>query len=134
MISGSIDLTNPAQKSLYERLGGYDALAAAVDDLIPRLQGDPQLGVYWKGQNTHTKKRGRQMVLDFLVQALGGPAAYHGLDMRAAHDGLAITESDWTVMERHVIAVLDKFGVQGREREEFLGAAGSLKADIVQGH
>jgi len=46
--------------SLYERLGGYDALAAAVDDLLPRLQGDPQLGVYWRGQNDHTKKRGRQ--------------------------------------------------------------------------
>jgi len=63
-----------AQTSLYHRLGGYDALAAAVDELLPRLQGDPQLGVYWKGQNTHTKQRGRQMLLDFLVQALGDPA------------------------------------------------------------
>ena len=38
-----------AQASLYHRLGGYDALAAAVDELLPRLQGDPQLGVYWRG-------------------------------------------------------------------------------------
>ena len=127
-------MTNPAGKSLYERLGGYDALAAAVDELLPRLQGDPQLGVYWKGQNTHTKRRGRQMLLDFLVQALGGPAMYQGLDMKAAHDGLNITESDWAVMERHAVAVLDKFGIQGRERDEFLGAAASLKGDIVQGH
>ena len=127
-------MTNPAGKSLYERLGGYDALAAAVDELLPRLQGDPQLGVYWKGQNTHTKRRGRQMLLDFLVQALGGPAMYQGLDMKAAHEGLNITESDWSVMERHAVAVLDKFGIQGREREEFLGAAASLKGDIVQAH
>ena len=63
-----------AQTSLYHRLGGYDALAAAVDDLLPRLQGDPQLGVYWKGQNTHTKQRGRQLLLDFLVQAFGARA------------------------------------------------------------
>lgn len=127
-------MTNPAGKSLYERLGGYDALAAAVDDLLPRLHGDPQIGAYWKGQNTHTKKRGRQMIVDFLVQALGGPALYHGLDMNAAHQGLNITESDWTVLEHHVVAVLDKFGVQGQEREEFLAAASSLKGDIVQGH
>jgi hemoglobin len=60
--------------SLYHRLGGYDALAAAVDELLPRLQSDPQLGIYWRGQNTHTKQRGRQLLLDFLVQALGGPA------------------------------------------------------------
>ena len=125
-------MTNQAGTSLYERLGGYDALAAAVDDLLPRLQGDPQLGVYWRGQNDHTKKRGRQMLLDFLVSALGGPAIYNGLDMRAAHQGLRINHSDWAVMERHVLAVLDKFGIQGREREEFLGAAASLRGDIVQ--
>src|SRR5512147_1965128 len=112
-------MMNETGASLYERLGGYDALAAAVDELLPRLQGDPQLGVYWRGQNVHTKKRGRQMLLDFLVQALGGPAAYHGLDMKQAHHGLDISESDWTIMEGHVLAVLDKFGIQGKEREEF---------------
>jgi hemoglobin len=122
-------MTNQAGTSLYERLGGYDALAAAVDDLLPRLQGDPQLGVYWRGQNDSTKKRGRQMLVDFLVSALGGPAIDHGHDMKTAHQGLRINNSDWAVMERHV---LDKFGIQGREREEFLGAAASLKGDIVQ--
>ncbi len=126
-------MTNPAGKSLYERLGGYDALAAAVDDLIPRLHEDPQIGTYWRGQNTQTKKRSRQLVLDFLVEALGGPAVYHGLDMKTAHEGLNINENDWAVMERHVLAVLDKFGIQGQEREEFLAAASSLKGDIVQG-
>jgi hypothetical protein len=54
-------MTNQTATSLYERLGGYDGLAVAVDDLLPRLQGDPQLGVYWRGQNDHKKKRGRQM-------------------------------------------------------------------------
>ena len=127
-------MTNSTEPSLYERLGGYDALAATVDDLLPRLQGDPQIGDYWKGQNTHTKKRGRQLLLDFLVEAFGGPAAYYGLDMKAAHDGLGISESDWAVFEQHVVAVLDKFDIQGQEREEFLAAAGSLKGDIVQGH
>ena len=126
-------MTNLAGKSLYERMGGYDGLAAAVDDLIPRLQGDPRIGGYWKGQNTQTKKRSRQMILDFLVSALGGPAVYHGLDIRAAHDGLGINEGDWNAMEGHVLAVLDKFHILGQEREEFLAAAASLKGDIVQG-
>ena len=127
-------MATPAGQSLYERLGGYDAFAAAVDDLIPRLHADPVIGAYWKGHNAQTKKRGRQMVLDFLVQALGGPAAYHGVDMRAAHDGLHITENDWSIFLGHLVAVLDKFGIQGREREELLGATTSLKGDVVQGH
>ncbi|MFO0882707.1 MAG: hypothetical protein U0894_00715 [Pirellulales bacterium] len=32
-------------KSLYERLGGYDAISAVANDLLPRLQADPQIGV-----------------------------------------------------------------------------------------
>ncbi len=35
-------------KTLYERLGGYDAIAAVASDLLPRLQSDPQLARFWK--------------------------------------------------------------------------------------
>ena len=31
-------------KTLYERLGGYDAIAAVADNLLPHLQADPQTG------------------------------------------------------------------------------------------
>ena len=37
-----------SQKTLYERLGGYDAITAVVNDLLPRLQGDAQLGRFWQ--------------------------------------------------------------------------------------
>ena len=35
------------QKSLYERLGGYDGLSAFADKLLPRLRADSQLGRLW---------------------------------------------------------------------------------------
>jgi hemoglobin len=35
------------EETLYERLGGYDGVAAFVDDLLPRLQSDSQLGRFW---------------------------------------------------------------------------------------
>ena len=34
-------------KTLYARLGGYDAIAAVADDLVARLRTDPQLGRFW---------------------------------------------------------------------------------------
>ena len=37
-----------ARESLYKRLGGYDAIAAFVADLMPQLYNDPTLWVYWK--------------------------------------------------------------------------------------
>ena len=34
-------------KTLYDRLGGYDAITAVANDRLPRLQTDPQLGRFW---------------------------------------------------------------------------------------
>ena len=125
-------MSDTAEKSLYARLGGYDAIAAATDDLLPRLVSDPQIGVYWRGHSKDSLKQARQLVVDFLCSALGGPVVYRGRDMKTSHEGLGISESDWQVFVKHAVATLDKFGVHGREREEFLGAASSLKGEIVE--
>ncbi len=53
-------------------------------------------------------------------------------EVKVLHEGIGISDSDWDVFTRHVVATLDRFGVQGREREEFLAAADSLKGDIVE--
>ncbi len=80
-------------KSLYERLGGYDAIAAATDDLLlGRLVNDPLLGVYWKGKSEDSLRRDRQLIVDFLVQAAGGPGFYFGRDMRTSHTRLGTLE------------------------------------------
>ena len=120
-----------AQASLYKRLGGYDALAAVTDDFIGRLATDPQLGRFFKGHNTEGLKRIRQHVIDFLCQATGGPCAYTGQDMKTAHTGLGITEDDWNVSVKDLVATLDKFKVPEKEKGEVLGAISGLKGDIV---
>jgi hemoglobin len=125
-------MAEAAEKSLYARLGGYDAIAAAVDDLLPRLTSDPQIGIYWRGHSTDSMHRERQMAVDFLCMALGGPVRYRGRDMKTAHTGLRISESDWQVFVKHTRATLDALGVYGKDREDFLAAAASLKDDIVE--
>jgi hemoglobin len=120
------------QGSLYHRLGGYDAIAAFADDLLPRLMNDAQLGVYWKGKCKDSLKKERQLLVDFLSAAFGGPAHYAGRDMKMSHDGLAITESDWRLFMEHTAASLGDLGVAEREKAEVLAAASSLKNDIVE--
>ena len=41
-------------KTLYTRLGGYDAIAAVVSDLLPRLQQDPALSHFWERRPEET--------------------------------------------------------------------------------
>jgi len=122
------------EKTLYQRLGGYDDVAAFVDDLLPRLLQDPQLGVYWKGKCKDSLKKDRQLLVDFLAMATGGPSQYLGRDMKTSHEGLGITQSDWDVFVRHTVASLNDLGIAERERNEVLAAAGSLIGDIVEIH
>src|SRR5215210_7933654 len=108
------------EQSLYQRLGGYDALCAATDDLLARLQADPQLKDYWKGASHSNQRRARQLIVDFLTEAAGGPAFYTGRDMRVAHAGMGISASDWELFMHHTSAMLDHLGVPARERSEVL--------------
>jgi hemoglobin len=120
------------ERSLYHRLGGYDAIAAFADDLLARLMNDSQLCVYWKGKCKDSLTKERQLLVEFLSAAFGGPAHYTGRDMKTSHDGLSISESDWAVFIQHTTATLHDLGVGEREKAEILAAAASLKADIVE--
>ncbi len=119
------------EESLYHRLGGYDAIAAATDDLLARLQSDLQLRDYWKGASTNNQRRARQLIVDFMAEAAGGPAYYTGRDMKTSHVGMHINESEWEAFMRHAAATLDHFGVSAREKEEVLAFFADLRAGVV---
>jgi len=124
-------MAQAAEKSLYERLGGYEAICAATDDVLGRLMNDPQLKDYWKGASNDNKRRARQLLVDFMVESAGGPAFYIGRDMKTSHVGMQISGSDWDVFMRHATATLDHFDVPAKEKEEVLAFFSSLKGDIV---
>ncbi len=119
------------EQSLYHRLGGYDAIAASVDDLLERLTNDPQLAVYWKGKSESSMRKDRQLIVDFMAEAAGGPVFYGGRDMRTSHTGMGITEAEWQIFMRHSAATLDHFEVPERERQEVLRFLESLKPEVV---
>lgn len=120
------------EKSLYQRLGGYDALAAVVDDFIKRLATDKDLSRFFVGASLDSQKRIRQLVLDQLCAATGGPCLYIGRDMKTVHHGLKITEKDWDTAAKHLVATLDKFKVPDKEKQEVVAAVSELKKDIVE--
>ena len=120
------------EKSLYERVGGYNALAAVVDDFIVRLVSDKQFEKFFIGQSTDSKKRIRQHILDQFCAATGGPCVYTGREMKTSHAGLGITNAEWDAAAKHLVASLDKFKVPEKEKSEILAFVTGLKKDIVE--
>lgn len=121
-----------AAKTLFERLGGYDAISAVAGDILPRLQGDPQLARFWAHRGADGVAREKQLLIDFLCAAAGGPVYYRGRDMALCHRGMRISESDWNTFLGHAAATLAKFRVPDAEQREVVTLVQSLKKEIVE--
>jgi hemoglobin len=119
-------------QTLYERLGGYDAISAVANDLLPRLRADPQLGRFWAHRAEDSIQREKQLLIDFLCASAGGPMYYRGRDMSLAHRGMRISESDWNVFLGHAAATLAKFKVPEAEQSEVVKFVQGLKKEIVE--
>lgn len=121
-----------SKTTLYQRLGGYDAIAAVANDLLPRLQADAQLARFWQNRGDDGVMREKQLLIDFLCSSTGGPLYYTGRDMKTSHKGMKISERDWPAFLGHLNATLDAFNVPQAERDEVIAFIQSTKADIVE--
>jgi len=119
-------------KTLYERLGGYDAISAVSNDLLPRLQTDPLLARFWQHRGEDGLKREKQLLIDFLCSSAGGPLYYTGRDMMTSHKGMRISEADWSAFLGHLHATFEAFQVPQPERDEVVAFVQSTKKDIVE--
>jgi len=121
-----------ANKTLYSRLGGYDAIAAVVDDLMTKMATDQRIAKYFVGHSEDSKKRIRQLQIDMISQATGGPSFYLGRDMKAVHKGLNIDGTEWQLAINYIVKILDNFNVGDAEQKEVLTLLNAIKGDIVE--
>ena len=121
-----------SQKSLYERLGGYDGITAFANDLLPRLQADSQLGRFWQNRGDDGIAREKQLLIDYLCSSTGGPIYYTGRDMKTSHKGMKIGENDWSIFLEHAGATMEALQVPKQECDEVVVFVLSLKEDIVE--
>lgn len=121
-----------SEKTLYERLGGYDGITGFVDDLLPRLQSDSQLGRFWQNRGDDGIKREKQLLIDFLCSNSGGPIYYTGREMKQTHVGMEISESDWSVFLGHAGDTMAALNVPQAECDDVVAFVLSLKNDIIE--
>lgn len=117
--------------SLYQRLGGYDAIVAFTTALLARLQADSKLGRFWQNRGKEGIAREHQLLIDYLVHVTGGHMVYTGRDMHATHEGMGIDEQDWKLFIAHVGAVAGELGVGAQEGGDVLAHLDSIKADVM---
>ena len=118
----------PPQASLYQRLGGQQAITAVVDDFVANVAADNRINHFFAHTNIPHLK---QELVAQICQATGGPCTYTGRPMRVVHTGMHITDADFNALVGDLQRSLNKFNVPAQEQQELLGALGPLKPDIV---
>ncbi len=120
------------EKSLYERLGGYEAVSAVIDDFAPKLFDDPIVGARFFGMSDDSREGFRQKNKNLVCAATGGPCKIISRSAATTHGGLGIKASEFDIVAQHLVDTLNKFNVPEREFNELMAIIGSLRPDIVE--
>jgi len=116
-------------RSLYERLGGTEAITAVVKDFVATTGADPRISMFFTNADIPKLE---QMMVDQICEATGGPCKYTGKSMKESHTGMKVRPEHFEAFIDDLTKTLDKFKVGEREKGEVLAAFRSMQADVVE--
>jgi hemoglobin len=117
------------QRSLFDRLGGEEAVVAVVDDFVARVAGDARINAKFARSDV---PRIKAMLVEQVCAATGGPGSYTGRGMRETHEHMGVTAGEFDALVADLVATLNHFQVPAAEQDELLGILGPLRGDIVE--
>jgi hemoglobin len=120
----------PKPTTIYDRIGGGEAIEAVVEDFYARVLANDQLSGFFTGTNMNRLK-GKQV--EFFAAALGGPEPYTGAPMKQVHQGRGITMHHFSLVAGHLADALTAAGVPSATVTEILGVVAPLAPEIASG-
>ena len=115
-------------ETLYDRIGGKDAVNAAVDIFYDKIMADSRINHFFENVDMK-KQRAKQKI--FLIYAFGGAPNYSGKSMRDAHAHLKLTEDDFNAVAENLVTTLNDLNVPQDMIDEIIAIVGSTKDDVL---
>lgn len=116
-------------RTLYDRLGGKDAITAVVDSFVAIVAKDTRINKKFARSDVG---RVKTMIVDQVCSATGGPCTYTGRSMKDAHRNMGVTEGEFNALVEDLTTSLNAYNVPKPEQDELLNALGTMKGDIVE--
>ena len=132
--AGVLGQSEIKHKSLYDRLGGKNAISAVVDQFVGHVADDKRINNFFAktASDPERLKTFKMNLVNQICEASGGPCKYTGKDMKSAHMGMGVSGGDFDALVDDLVWALDKLHVGKTEKNELLGALGPMKTDIVE--
>jgi hemoglobin len=120
---------------LWDRLGGEKTVRTLVREAGTAAAADPKLNFTRDGKYKLDEKgvaRMEQLLVEFVSESGGGPLKYTGRNLAAVHKGMKITDDEFAVLMRHLVATLKKHKVGQAEIDELVAGVEATRKDIVE--
>lgn len=114
--------------TLYEELGGQQAIEQVVDDFYKRVLADDSINHFFAHTDME-KQRHHQAA--FISYALGGPNQYTGRSMEKAHQGLNLQPEHFEAILKHLGGSLSEHGVSQTDIDTVLKRVESLRNAVL---
>lgn len=115
-------------RSLYERLGGAEGVAAIARDIVALHLQNPSIKTRFEASDRDELV---EHVRTFIGAGTGGAEVYAGRDMPSAHKGMNVNERELIAAIDDVMKALEQNGVGEGERREMLAILYSLKGEVL---
>ncbi len=133
LVGGSAVQAQSTGQTLYQRVGGYDALAKLGADFTRSLGTDPAVGPFFFARADDSRRRILQAFVLLLCQDSGGPCFYTGRDMKTAHVGLKMADAHFDAVMRLWGEALDRHKITGSNKAEMIQVFAKYRGDIMAG-
>jgi hemoglobin len=132
-IVGCSDDDDKKITTLYDRLGGVEAISLVVDKFLTNVASDNAINGRFGATvaNQSRLQLLRNNLIDQICAGAGGPCQYKGKTMLEVHTGMNITTAEFNALVGDLVAALDFYQVPEKEKTELLAVLGPMQADIV---
>jgi hemoglobin len=118
-----------SDSTLFDRLGGRDAVADVVDAFYDRVLNDDRVLHHFEESDTSALHAHQ---VQFISAVTGGPVEYTGEEMDDAHSGMDITHEEFDIVAEHLDSALAENQVSDDDRAQVLTAVEALRPKIVE--
>ncbi len=120
------------QPSIYQRIGGKDAVRATVVKLYEKILEDERLIPFFEETDMDVLRRSQTA---FIVMALGGPHNYTGSGLRNAHRHLVrekgLSDEHFDAVADHLVAAMQELGVERPLIDEAIAVVAGTRDDVL---
>ena len=122
------------EQSLYEKLGGAQKIKMIVDDIVDAHLNNSVISARFMPylERPEYVEQVKQHMCDLLGMGAGGPEKYSGRDMETTHEGMNISEEEFTAALDDILMVLDNHGIGNHAKNEVLGMLYAMKDEVIR--